>query len=191
LNEDDVRVSWECLRKMERGNERWMAFYNCGGESGARSFLPSLDRAYEGSQQHKHLQFIPLPPVDEFSPFPDSLVPDRKYDTTIPFQHFIASVPENTPPETVYKVYKDLLQEIHSRDGERSSYNFVMTTHWFFVSPRSKGDYIDGEHKIGVNSTGMVGLLLTRSEDESDFLEGVGPLSILAALGKPWPTSSS
>jgi sulfate adenylyltransferase (ADP) / ATP adenylyltransferase len=191
LSEDDVKVSWECLRRMENGNERWMAFYNCGSESGARSVHPSLCGAYEGSQQHKHLQFIPLPQVDEFSPFPDFLVPDRKYDTAIPFQHFIAPLSETTPPKTVYKAYKHLLEEIHSRDGTRSSYNFVMTTHWVFVSPRSKGDYIYGDYKIGVNSTGIVGLLLTRSEEESEFLERVGPLSILSALGKPWPTSSS
>lgn len=145
--------------------------------------------AYEGSQQHKHLQFIPLPPVEEFSPFPDSLVPDRTYDTTIPFQHFIAPLSKNAPSTTVYKAYRDLLKKMRSGGGKRSSYNFVMTTDWVFVSPRSKGDYIDGDHKIGVNSTGMVGLLLTKSEEESEFLERVGPLSILTELGKPWPSS--
>ena len=36
LTEDDVCVTWECLKSMEMGNERWLAFYNCGGESGAR-----------------------------------------------------------------------------------------------------------------------------------------------------------
>jgi ATP adenylyltransferase/5',5'''-P-1,P-4-tetraphosphate phosphorylase II len=44
LSEDDVNVSWECLRRMERRNERWMAFYNCGDESGARFLPPSLHR---------------------------------------------------------------------------------------------------------------------------------------------------
>ena len=36
LNELDLWNSWECLERMEREGERWMAFYNCGEVSGAR-----------------------------------------------------------------------------------------------------------------------------------------------------------
>jgi ATP adenylyltransferase/5',5'''-P-1,P-4-tetraphosphate phosphorylase II len=36
LNNQDISIIWDCLKKMERGNERWLAFYNCGEASGAR-----------------------------------------------------------------------------------------------------------------------------------------------------------
>jgi ATP adenylyltransferase/5',5'''-P-1,P-4-tetraphosphate phosphorylase II len=76
------------------------------------------------------------------------------------------------------------------RDDSNLSYNFVMTTDWMFVSPRDKDDYRGQDHKIAVNSTGMVGLLLTKSTEESEFLERVGPSSILATVGKPWPQTT-
>jgi ATP adenylyltransferase/5',5'''-P-1,P-4-tetraphosphate phosphorylase II len=77
------------------------------------------------------------------------------------------------------------------RDNNNPSYNFVMTTDWMFVSPRDKGDYFGDDHKIAVNSTGMVGLLLTKSPEESEFLERVGPSTILAAVGKPWASKNT
>jgi len=67
------------------------------------------------------------------------------------------------------------------------SYNFALTEEWMFVSPRIKDDFINKDHKIGVNSTGMIGLLLTKSQEESTFLENMGPLNILKEVGKPWP----
>jgi ATP adenylyltransferase/5',5'''-P-1,P-4-tetraphosphate phosphorylase II len=66
-----------------------------------------------------------------------------------------------------------------------------MTTDWMFVSPRDKDDYRGEDHKIAVNSTGMVGLLLTKSPEESEFLERVGPSTILAAVGKPWASNNT
>lgn len=71
-------------------------------------------------------------------------------------------------------------------EGGNISYNFVMTTDWMFVSPRDKDDYRGEQYKIAVNSTGMVGLLLTKSPEESDFLERVGPATILGQVGIPW-----
>jgi len=152
---------------------------------------PLALKAYGGSQQHKHVQFIPLPPLEEFSPFPDSLVQEKNYDPTIPFQHFITSLSQTTPTTGLFAAYRSLLDEMHTRDPELSSYNFAMTTRWIFVSPRTKGDYIGEGYTIGVNSAGMIGLLLTKSEEESAFLERMGPLSILATLGKPWPKGTS
>lgn len=72
-----------------------------------------------------------------------------------------------------------------SEDGN-VSYNFVMTTQWMFISPREKDDYRGEQYKIAVNSTGMVGLLLTKSPEESEFLERVGPATILGQVGKSW-----
>jgi len=61
-----------------------------------------------------------------------------------------------------------------------------MTTQWMFIAPRTKDDYIGEGYKIAVNSTGMVGLLLTKSEEETAFLERISPSTVLAHVGKPW-----
>ena len=36
LTELDLWTSWQCLERIERDQERWLAFYNCGEFSGAR-----------------------------------------------------------------------------------------------------------------------------------------------------------
>jgi len=61
-----------------------------------------------------------------------------------------------------------------------------MTTEWIFLSPRIRDDYTEENQSIAVNSTGMVGMLLTKSEEQTEFVEQVGPLNILANVGKPW-----
>lgn len=170
---------------MEKGNERWLAFYNCGEVSGARHTLPTVSLIL--SQQHKHLQFIPLPPKDQFSPFPDHLTEhNQTNDRSVPFQHYISRLPETKTFATLYRTYMQLLSEANKENIANFSYNFVMTTQWMFVSPRSKDDYLGEGYKISVNSTGMVGLLLTKSEEETEFLERISPATILAYVGKPW-----
>jgi ATP adenylyltransferase/5',5'''-P-1,P-4-tetraphosphate phosphorylase II len=62
-----------------------------------------------------------------------------------------------------------------------------MTTQWMFISPRSKADYEGQGHKIGINSTGMIGLLLTKSQEELEFVGKKGPIIILSEVGIPWP----
>ena len=139
------------------------------------------------SQPHKHVQFIPLPPPNEFTPFPDTLTKDN--DKTLPFQHYVSRLPANKDPSTLFRTYQQLIwnmQKFNLSTGSLS-YNFVMTTEWMFISPRSKDDYQGEGYKIGVNSTGMIGLLLTKSREESQFVERIGPLTILSYVGKEWP----
>jgi len=109
------------------------------------------------------------------------------YDTSIPFQHYISPVPEDNSSESLYRIYRRLLFDL-KRDNpeENHSYNFVMTTEWIFLSPRIRDDYTEENQSIAVNSTGMVGMLLTKSEEQTEFVEQVGPLNILANVGKPW-----
>ena len=148
----------------------------------------------DGSQQHKHVQFIPLPPREEFTPFPDTLIENNKnQDKSLPFQHYISPFPLDKSPSSLYSTYTKLITEMKQQnpsEGEKKvSYNFAMTTEWIFVAPRRKGDYIEQGYKIGVNSTGMIGLLLTKSEEESQILEDIGPLTVLEYVGKPWSSS--
>jgi len=148
-------------------------------------FLFAIDR----SQRHKHVQFIPLPPPEEFRAFPDNI--EGQNDKRIPFQHYIRALSHEDPSQTLFHVYDKLLQDVKKVNSEENlSYNFVMTTEWIFLSPRTKDDYVGQQYDIGVNSTGMVGLLLTKSEAETQFIEEIGPLSILSDVGKPWPQKS-
>jgi ATP adenylyltransferase/5',5'''-P-1,P-4-tetraphosphate phosphorylase II len=135
------------------------------------------------------MQFIPLPSREEFTPFPDTLVERGKdKDTAIPFQHYVSRMPENKVSDTLYRAYQRLLWDIRGADFEaKVSYNIVITRDWMFISPRTRDDYIGEGFKIGINSTGMVGLLLTKSREESQFLERIGPATILAHVGRPWP----
>jgi ATP adenylyltransferase/5',5'''-P-1,P-4-tetraphosphate phosphorylase II len=106
---------------------------------------------------------------------------------SIPFQHYISSILDEKSSESLYHIYRHLLFDL-KRDNqeEEVSYNFVMTMDWIFLSPRTMDDYTDTDQRIAVNSTGMVGLLLTKSDEQTEFVERVRPLSILASVGKPW-----
>lgn len=129
-----------------------------------------------------------MPPREEFTPFPDNLNKDGKLDDkSLPFQHYISSLPINKNSATLYRTYRQLLFVMQRFNPEKVSYNFAMTTEWMFLSPRLKGDYVGDGYRISVNSTGMIGLLLTKSEEQSKFLERIGPLTILSHVGKPWP----
>ena len=146
-----------------------------------------------GSQQHKHVQFIPLPPSEEFTPFPDILHKQNlQSNKQLPFQHYVASLPHGSTPEACLDAYNKLLTTLREHNTQRKlSYNFAMTTDWIFVAPRKKDDYQHEGYKIGVNSTGMIGLLLTKSDEETAFIEKVGPLAVLEDVGCLWPTNNT
>jgi ATP adenylyltransferase/5',5'''-P-1,P-4-tetraphosphate phosphorylase II len=114
----------------------------------------------------------------------------------LPFQHYVSSLPENKHAASLYRTYRRLVWDMKRGRGPTAptdslSYNYVMTTQWMFICPRSTGDFRDQGREIGVNSTGMVGLLLTKSQDESDFVEQYGPGRILSFVGEPWPSQSN
>jgi ATP adenylyltransferase/5',5'''-P-1,P-4-tetraphosphate phosphorylase II len=67
-----------------------------------------------------------------------------------------------------------------------------MTSDWLFIAPRTKEDFPLQEDNdlLSVNSTGMIGLLLTKSLSESNLVEELGPTRILAVVGSPWINKS-
>jgi len=76
----------------------------------------------------------------------------------------------------------------HNGGNKVESYNWVLTTDWMYVSPRTQEDYENEGQRVAVNSTGMVGLLLAKSHEQAEFIEQVGPSNILAYVGSPWPS---
>ncbi|CAK7913119.1 diadenosine 5',5'''-P1,P4-tetraphosphate phosphorylase 2 [[Candida] anglica] len=173
------------LRKDDSDHD-WMAFYNCGPESGA-------------SQPHKHIQFMTIP--DSFAPFASQLadtteafLPNDKEEplvnADIPFAHFVARLPDSSEdllsdPEDLTMYFVSLLQRVLTvlKENEAShvSYNFIMTTKYMMLVPRSHAKYED----LGINSCGYAGLILCKNEELHSLVTKVSPVAILDACGFP------
>ncbi|KAK9241321.1 ATP adenylyltransferase-domain-containing protein [Lipomyces kononenkoae] len=182
LSEIDLSATWECLQANIQGGSRLLAFYNCGEFSGA-------------SQEHKHIQFIPVP--QDLKLLPDAAlaygVPISKdaigqFPTShpdVPFAHFVLPIPRNPSTEDLVMRFSSLLARTLTalrEHGQRSiSFNFAMTKDWMFLAPRGQESY----EGISVNATGMVGLLLAKSEEQLDFIKSTGPLEVTAKVGLP------
>ncbi|KAK9256404.1 HIT-like domain-containing protein [Lipomyces tetrasporus] len=182
LSEEDLTATWECLQANVKSGSRLLAFYNCGEFSGA-------------SQAHKHIQFIPVPhevklipdvalaygvPVskDAIGQFPTSH-PD------VPFAHFVLPVPKSPSTEDLVMRFSSLLARtlttLREHDQRSISFNFAMTKEWMFLAPRCQEMY----EGVSVNATGMVGLLLAKSDEQLDLIKDTGPLKVTAKVGLP------
>ncbi|EMR11088.1 hypothetical protein PNEG_00687 [Pneumocystis murina B123] len=168
---DDIAVIWECLDSMK---DRHMAFYNCGPQSGA-------------SQPHKHIQFISLENNIVSTLYPDEIIniADIKNPWShpkIPFIHYIFPIVSSSPKDLI-----DMFSKLLSFTTKASqafkmgeiSYNFAMSKQWMFMAPR----IMESWNNISVNTTGMVGMLLVKSEEELNLVKNTGILKILRQLG--------
>ncbi|EGW30582.1 5',5'''-P-1,P-4-tetraphosphate phosphorylase [Spathaspora passalidarum NRRL Y-27907] len=174
------------LRKL-KPTEDWFAFYNCGPESGA-------------SQPHKHIQFMTLPPSQNFKAYSDILsstshafIPNVREEplqnSDLPFAHFVARLPgqsEDITEDDLSLYFVSLLQRslTVSREHKQDhiSYNFIFTPQYMLMVPRSSGKYKD---KLGINSCGVQGLLLCKNEELLELVKTDGALSILEKVGFP------
>ncbi|KAK9478751.1 ATP adenylyltransferase-domain-containing protein [Lipomyces japonicus] len=185
LSEHDLTVTWSLLQAKLKGqaNSRLLAFYNCGSLSGA-------------SQDHKHIQFIPV--SKDIQLIPDFVLEDfeapRSRDALgiapishpgLPFAHFILPVPKNPTIDDLILRFSALfsrtLTVLREHDQSNKSYNFAMTSKWMFMAPRSKEEF----EGVSVNSTGLVGLLLAKSQYQAELIKTVTPLHILGSVGLP------
>ena len=149
------------------GDERAIAFYNGGRDSGA-------------SQPHKHLQVVTLP-LSPHLPIPMAprLVPDPP---RLPFPHAFARL-DDVEPARLLACYRELLGRAGIRasaaaDGERQSqsYNMLLGPGWMLVVPRTR-DRFEG---VPINSIAFAGGLFVRDDKELEAVRTVGPFSILA-----------
>ncbi|KAK9315843.1 HIT-like domain-containing protein [Lipomyces starkeyi] len=182
LSEEDLSATWECLQANVESGSRLLAFYNCGELSGA-------------SQEHKHVQFIPVPHDLRLLPdvalsygIPVSKDAIGQFPTSHPgvaFAHFVLPVPKNPSTDDLVMRFSSLLARTLTtlrEHGQRTiSFNFAMTKDWMFVAPRGQESY----GGVSVNATGMVGLLLAKSEEQLDFIKNTGPLEVTARVGLP------
>lgn len=187
LSPNELVATFSVLRELkacERDKE-WFAFYNCGPESGA-------------SQPHKHIQFMTLPKgfvsfaeelANTSSPFIPNQNQEPLQDPDMPFAHFVAKLPDNPEDlteEVLAMTFVSLLQRCLTvlKENEEShiSYNFCATTKFMMLVPRSTGKF---DQILGINSCGVMGLILCKDEELANLVRTTGPEIVLEAIGLP------
>lgn len=183
LTLQDFAAMWACLAEFDG-----LVFYNAGKTAGA-------------SQQHKHLQIVPLPFIPSEVQIPiSSLIPSATFQDSIgtiaqlPFVHALArldDIGEKSPlqaAETTLKCYRKLLQAINLQDNERCSsdqqsgaYNLLATREWMLLVARSRESF----ESISVNALGFAGALLVRDRQQMQILKDCGPMTLLQQVAVP------
>jgi ATP adenylyltransferase len=180
LTVEDFEAMWLCMAEFDG-----LAFYNSGPIAGA-------------SQQHKHLQIVPLPLALRGSKIPiEAALTSASYhkgvgiSSNLPFVHGISPVkPEwledqkRGGEETMHSYYS-MLDAVGLLKGEAKkplgAYNLLITRDWMFLIPRSKECF----DSISINALGFAGALLVKNIEEMQKVKQVGPLSILQNVGVP------
>ena len=180
LTAEDFGAMWICMAELDG-----LAFYNSGPIAGA-------------SQQHKHLQIVPLPLASQGPkvPIDSALAPSHRErgigrSPSLPFVHAISAVhpqwvedPRQGAEETWQSYYSMLAAVGLLKDGGEKplgAYNLLITHEWMFLIPRAK-EYFDA---ISINALGFAGALLVKNKEEMHKVKQVGPLSILQQVAVP------
>ena len=181
LTLEDFEAMWVCMAEFDG-----LAFYNSGPIAGA-------------SQQHKHVQIVPLPLASRGPKVPiDSALTSVTYHkgvgiaSNLPFVHEIAPVkPEWLEDrlrggEETLQCYYSLLDSAGLLKGEAKKplgpYNLLVTRNWMFLIPRSKECF----DSVSINALGFAGALLVRNIEEMKKVKEVGPFEILQEVGIPY-----
>lgn len=152
-----------------------LGFYNGGEAAGA-------------SQEHKHLQLVPLPLADEGPAVP---IAPLLTDGGLPFPHALVMLDEERDfrdpvvAEDTCALYRHLLDQLglgprpggdETRQGR--PYNLLLTREWMLVVPRSREHF----HGVSINALGFAGSLFVRRAEELAPFEEHGPLAALSAV---------
>jgi len=179
----DLEALWTCMAEYEG-----LGFYNGGRGAGA-------------SQEHKHLQVVPLPlfPGDSgvpINPFLEDVIIEGSMGIVpgFPFLHIFARLHrdlEQSPPqatEKIFEIYREMLQRLAMETPERKGlrrqskpYCLLITNEWMLLVPRSREFF----NSISINSLGFAGALLVRNRDQLDMLKKAGPMEVLKHVTLP------
>ncbi|KAG4305412.1 hypothetical protein PORY_000968 [Pneumocystis oryctolagi] len=173
LSINDIVAIFECLNSMK---DKHIAFYNSGPQSGA-------------SQPHKHIQFISFKESNISSLYPEDVLENTTHLNTpwshpkIPFIHYIFPIASYSSPVDLINMFSELLsltmKAIQVFETDKISYNFAMTKQWMFITPRTTESW----NHISVNTVGMLGMFLVKSQEELNLVKNTGILKILKQLG--------
>jgi ATP adenylyltransferase len=176
----DFEALWLCMAEYEG-----LGFYNGGREAGA-------------SQQHKHLQLVPLPlaPAGPAVPILPLLerVKGRTGICTIPafsFRHSFIWLDHAIAGDTAsaaknsFDLYGEMLRRVglNAPDALRPTvqegpYCFLATRDWMLLVPRSR-EFFEG---ISLNALAFAGSLFVRDEEQLARLKAFGAMKALASV---------
>lgn len=212
LTEEDLEASYALLRSANaQSGRRHIGFYNCGKLSGA-----SVDHKHVQfmalpetvtSDRSDAVSF----PQNKFVPFPDDVIAGKRdsfkgdedplRESKLPINHYIMPIPSNyvDTPDLIHMRFAGVISRALTvfvkaeREKEEQglgealrpqdlSYNVIFTEEWVLVVPRRQEKF--GE--LSVNSVGMIGLLLAKSEEQLESYKQVGPIKLLENLAYPY-----
>ena len=165
-----------------------LAFYNGGRDAGA-------------SQDHKHLQLVPLPLAAGATELPiEPLLAHARSSSGVrtlsglPLRHAYTDLasevwarPERTA-EHLTRVYADLChsagieeRELHGERRQSAPYNLLLTREWMLLVPRSREHYAS----ISVNALGFAGSLFVKDRAQLQRVRELGPMRVLQKVSMP------
>ncbi len=171
----DFEAIWRCMGEFEG-----LAFYNGGKIAGA-------------SQDHKHLQLIPLPMASSGRAVPmESLLeqPQKRPGSVsgIPFIHAfkrfssMTDIPHDMAAQALFQMYRLMLQQVgmnpfteREETLQSGPYNLLFTREWMLLVPRSREFF----ESISINALGFAGGLLSRTPEEMDLIQKKGGMGVL------------
>ena len=156
LSKDDLENAFEIITEIDG-----FGFFNSGEHSGF-------------SQEHKHIQIIPYEKLTRFplDQHASLIIQDAPFTLPIyDFKHFFHAIPAANPKKALHKIYNKLLSLLTP-----TSYNLIITKNWMLMVSRAKEKSFN---KFELNSVAYAGFLLTKNNEDLDFLKRVGPLAIL------------
>lgn len=172
--------------------QKFFAFYNCGGNSGA-------------TQPHKHIQFIPLdsqdgPPIDRLARRAHVETPEKPFSlhnvSYISYSFRFPSYFNTFPYDRLEMVISDAFLQLldltistirHYPDHPvgSPSYNVIITLEHMHIIPRRQASHVlEGTGLVlPVNSLGFAGMLLVESEEEVETVKRESISKILQSVG--------
>jgi sulfate adenylyltransferase (ADP) / ATP adenylyltransferase len=164
-----------------------LGFYNGGREAGA-------------SQQHKHLQLVPLPLAPEGPAVPIepllAAAPQQGIGTVpgLPFRHAFVRLGSNADSalretaRTAFGLYAEMLSRVGMNPPDEKNltrqsmpYCFLVARDWMLLVPRTREFFED----ISLNSLAFAGSLFVRNAQQLDRLRSVGPMNALRSVSLP------
>jgi len=159
-----------------------LAFYNAGRAAGA-------------SQDHKHLQLVPLPldAADNEIPIRPLLREPQLVDglgaaPLLPFRHAYAQLPSGawsdsrTTGDLLLALYARLCNaagieeaQVGSERRQSAPYNLLLTREWMLLVPRSRERF----DSISINALAFAGSLFVKDEAQLERVREAGPVAIL------------
>ncbi len=175
----DFEALWTCMAEYES-----LGFYNGGREAGA-------------SQQHKHLQLVPLPlsPEGPAIPIAPLLTNVEMHSKPFrlagfPFVHGFVRLESAKMTSTAaaasecFRHYSTLLKYVglkppkNDLTRQSSPYCLLLTRDWMLVVPRSREHF----EEISLNSLAFAGSFFVRNEKQLERLKAHGPLRALTSV---------